>query len=516
MARRRTGQKRYAIYLRCSSEDQVDGEFTTIDAQRAFNQDHVTAHGGILIREYVDEAKTGTNLNRPGFESLLRDAKAGQFDVVVVTYMSRLARGDMYAIAAWQLEQVHVEIELVREHFGSDLAGYIGKQMTVVMDGMYQKMVGQWTKAKQEQMVKLGYFCGGRVPYGYKKVIVQNPAFTPKNDKEPPETLVPDEDQAPHVLRAFELYAQTHSVVKAVAYLNSATDREWNVDDVTYMLRNEVYRGVLQFGQNVNPTGYTPIVSQDLWDAVRAVEENGARSPKVNMKDPLPYYFRGLVFCEHCGSRMTPAGHHGMNDKIGYYECLGAKKKGTCTCPTYRVNSKALHNAMLDEISRLASHPTRLEAYARAAVERMPEDGELAREIQRLTRTIKDLDKQIKAITRALEESGVALRPLIERMKTLEERRQAVELKLSELEAQRGQRNGARPQVALIQARWKKIVELWDEFTDEERTTAVLTLVKRVDIQSKTEGTCQMLVSGQVPFSYVEPDSIIERGSDSN
>jgi hypothetical protein len=280
------------------------------------------------------------------------------------------------------------------------------------------------------------------------------------------------------------------------------------------MLRNEVYRGVLRFGQNVNPNAYAPIVSRELWDAVRAVEGCGARSPKVNMKDKLPYYFRGIVFCEHCGSRMTPAGHYGMNDKIGYYECLGAKKKGTATCPTYRVNSKSLHNVILDELSQCVDHPTRITGYIRAAVERMPQDGDVAREIQKTTRSLKDLDKHIAQVTRAIEESGVVLRPLIERMKTLEERRQAAELKLSELEAQRGQRNGARPQVALIQARWKKIVELWDEFTDEERTTAVLTLVKRVDIRSKTEGTCQMMISEQVPFSYMEPNRITERQTD--
>jgi hypothetical protein len=55
----------------------------------------------------------------------------------------------------------------------------------------------------------------------------------------------------------FEVYTETHSVVKVVAYLIPATDREWRLDDATYMLRNEVYRGVLRFGQNVNPNAYT-------------------------------------------------------------------------------------------------------------------------------------------------------------------------------------------------------------------------------------------------------------------
>lgn len=186
MARKRTGPKRHAIYLRCSSDDQAEGDFTTIDAHRAYNREHVAAQCGVLIREYVDEGKTGTNIKRPGFESLLHDAREGQFDAVVVTYMSRLARGEAYHIAVYLLKAEHVEIVLVREKFSSDLGGHIAQQMTIVMDGIYPKMVSQWTKTKQEQMVKLGYFCGGLLPYGYRKELVENPAFTPKNDKPPP------------------------------------------------------------------------------------------------------------------------------------------------------------------------------------------------------------------------------------------------------------------------------------------------------------------------------------------
>src|SRR4051812_48683854 len=97
--RKTTGPLRYAIYSRCSSDDQAQGDFTTIETQREINRQHVLNAGGILVREYADEGKSGTNLNRPEWRQLRADAEAGLFDVVVATYMSRIGRGDPYTIA---------------------------------------------------------------------------------------------------------------------------------------------------------------------------------------------------------------------------------------------------------------------------------------------------------------------------------------------------------------------------------------------------------------------------------
>src|SRR6266545_1639206 len=71
-SRKRTGPQRFAIYLRCSSDDQKHGDYTTIDTQRELNRKRV-AERGTFIREYSDEGRSGTNLNRPGWKELLAD-----------------------------------------------------------------------------------------------------------------------------------------------------------------------------------------------------------------------------------------------------------------------------------------------------------------------------------------------------------------------------------------------------------------------------------------------------------
>lgn len=511
MARKSSGVTRYAIYLRCSSDDQAQGDFTTIDTQRELNTRHILEQGGTLVKEYSDEGKTGTNLKRPGWNQLLADAQSGLFDAVCVTYMSRLARGEAYHIAEYLLKEAGVRIELVREQFTQDLAGHVNKQMTILMDGMYPKMVSQWTKAKQEQMVHHGYFTGGLIPFGYLTEFVSDPAFTARNGKEPPKRLVPDPDNAPFVRRAFEVFIETRSYNRAADYLRSVTPRKWTVNAVRHILHNEVYRGVLRHGEKVNYTAFPPVVSEALWDAARDAEQvRLPRSPKQSMKDTAAYYLRGLVYCTHCGCRMTPAGHHGMTGKQRYYECLSAMKKITTDCPTRRVNAQALHTAVLTEITRCAKHPTRIQGYINAAMKLLPENTDLKAQAKAIERRLKEIEQRIGRVQAAIEEGG-SIRSLVERLNGLEQERLSVEGERARLETLNIVNSHLRPDAKRVAEAWTQFGELWEEMTNEERERVMFLLVEKVDILDKQEGTCQIRIFDKSPSRQCNLSEPIER-----
>lgn len=514
--KRNSGPTRYAIYLRCSSDDQAQGDYTTNDTQRELNMKYVAEKGGTLVKEYADEGKTGTNIKRPGFEALVRDAREGRFDVVVCAYMSRLARGEAYHIAEYLLKQEGVSIELVRERFTADLAGHVNKQMTILMDGMYPKMVSQWTKTKQEQMVAHGYFCGGLVPVGYRAQVVTDAAFTSRNGKEPPKRLVPDPDTAPFLRRAFEVFVETHSFNRVVDYLRSVTSRKWTVNAVRHVLHNEVYRGVLRYGENVNYTAFQPLVSEALWDAVQEAKRiRLPRSTKQNLKDTAPYYLRGLVYCSHCGCRMTPASHHGMTGKIRYYECLSSMKKLTTNCPTRRVNAQALHLAVLGEITCCAKHPTRIQGYITQAAKRLPDASEVKPQLTAVSKRLREVEKKIAQITSAIESAG-AMRSLVERLSALETERVKIEAEQSRLRNLVAEQTCQRPDAKQVADVWSKFLGLWQEMTEEEREQALSLLVERVDIREKEEGTCKIRIFDKSLSRMCNLSETKERGSDSN
>src|SRR5579862_5585685 len=209
MGKEKLPTKRFAIYLRCSTDEQGDGEFTTIDAQRTITSKHVEACKGELVQEYVDDGVSGTKIKRPGIDKLVRDAGAGKFDVVCITYMSRLGRGNVYPVLEYKLQERGVEVVTVKETFGNDLGGYLQKNMTNFMDGVYPIMVSQWTRTKLEAMIAQGFFCGGTKPLGYSAEPVVDATMSRSRDKAPPKRLVPNSEAAPIVQRAFELFAET-------------------------------------------------------------------------------------------------------------------------------------------------------------------------------------------------------------------------------------------------------------------------------------------------------------------
>ena len=87
---------RYAIYTRKSTEEGLDQEFNSLDAQREAGESYINSqrHEGwsILPQRYDDGGFSGGSMERPALERLLEDIKAGHIDVVVVYKIDRLSR----------------------------------------------------------------------------------------------------------------------------------------------------------------------------------------------------------------------------------------------------------------------------------------------------------------------------------------------------------------------------------------------------------------------------------------
>ena len=80
---------RAVVYARFSSTNQRS---ESIDAQKRACYKYISEKGYTPVGDYVDEALTGTNLLRPGFQKLLEDSQKGMFDTVIVHKYDRLSR----------------------------------------------------------------------------------------------------------------------------------------------------------------------------------------------------------------------------------------------------------------------------------------------------------------------------------------------------------------------------------------------------------------------------------------
>jgi len=268
--------------------------------------------------------------------------------------MSRLARGEAYHVAEYLLKECGVRVELVREKFTPDLAGHVNKQMTILMDGMYPKMVSQWTKTKMQQMVERGYWCGVLPSLGYRKEVVTDAGGFTRGDKEPPKRLVVHAEEAEIVRYAYDLYREKHSLAVVRDYLKTVTGRPWTTTNTKRLLSNEVFLGVQVFGEWRNEQAHEAIIERQTWETVQAslASKAGCRPPRT---DAYTYYLRGLIYCPHCGCSYSL--YSAKSGKVRYYSCLHNQKRKTC-CPVKWVNADALHYTVLHAINRAAKHET--------------------------------------------------------------------------------------------------------------------------------------------------------------
>jgi len=480
--------KAFALYMRCSTDDQAQKDYTTIDTQREINRDHVAKLGGKIANEYVDEGKSGTNIKRPGFQQLLADAAKGEFDTVCVTYMSRLGRGNAYVIAEYELSKYNVQVEMVKEKFTDDLAGYMGKTMTTMMDGVYPKMVSQWTKAKMEKMVERGYHCGGMTPFGYKKEIICDANGFHSEGKEPPKRLVPDKELAPFVRQAFLMAANRQMISEIARYLTASTTRKWTCTTVKNLLGLETYKGVQVFGEWRNESAHEPIVTIDEWDAAQQylASRRVERYHPAQSKDDYVYYLRGLVFCPYCGCAYTQASHCGATTRVHYYVCntQNRAKSGEKHCQVGAINADRLHSAVFSQIRRAAMHPSFMRKILSEYGQNWTPNTEAAESRGPLAKRLQFVDMQIGNYMRAIGE-GRALETLLTALERAQKQRDEIVEEIEKLDRQIAMSKRKRPTIPLMCEAWGRFMDDWEALTPEDRIIAIRAFIIRINIKSK-------------------------------
>ena len=185
---------RYAGYVRISSEEQV-GNFS-VDAQRRAIEAWVAAKGGQLVKVYVDEAQSGRTADRPEFNRMRHDARSRKFDALVLHKFDRFSRNrtDALAIKSLLRRDYGVKVFSVMEP-SEDSDGPIGALIEGIMESVAdwysRNLATEVAKGKKERSNQGLH--NNQAPFGYKK----------NKDK----VLVPDENELPGLLLAYQSYA---------------------------------------------------------------------------------------------------------------------------------------------------------------------------------------------------------------------------------------------------------------------------------------------------------------------
>ena len=197
-----TKKLRCAVYTRKSTDEGLDKEFNTLDAQREACEAYIAsqrAEGWVLVRDrYDDGGFSGGTLERPALKRLLADIEQEVVDVIVVYKIDRLSRSLMdFAKLVETMEAHGVTFVSVTQSFNTTTSmGRLTLNILLSFAQFEREVIGERIRDKVAASKARGMWMGGKVPLGYDVA----------NRK-----LVVNEPEAARVRRVFDLFAETGS-----------------------------------------------------------------------------------------------------------------------------------------------------------------------------------------------------------------------------------------------------------------------------------------------------------------
>ncbi len=306
-----TLKRRCAVYTRKSTDEGLDQEYNSLEAQRDAALAFVASQrheGWIAIDNgYDDGGFSGGNMNRPALKRLLVDIEDGGIDVVVVYKIDRLSRslGDFAKIV--DLFDAHgVTFVSVTQQFNTTTSmGRLTLNILLSFAQFEREVTGERIRDKLAASKAKGMWMGGVPPLGYDV----------KDRK-----LVINESEADLVRDIFTRYAEHGSAAQLVRELKieGRTTKSWITQtgrhrpgrtiDQQYlfsMLRNRLYLGEISNRGQSYPGQHQAIINREVWDAVHAVIDRRKRGPRVQ-HTLNPALLSGLLYAPD-GQRMIPS-----------------------------------------------------------------------------------------------------------------------------------------------------------------------------------------------------------------
>lgn len=240
------------MYLRVSTGAQVDAY--GLDAQEAAILDYAAREGLEVVVAYSDEGLSGSDRTRPAMLDMVADAKTGEFEVVLIAKLDRLARDLMgQMVVEHSLKEAGVRLVSVAEPFGSnDPQSVLMRQILGAFAEFERAMITARLVGGRRAKVRGGGWGAGMAPYGYVNT--------------PDKGVAPGPDQEA-VLTAFRMreagstMQQIADALTAAGYRTKEGHAFKRMQIKRILDHAEFYRGVLTYGDIVTPGNHTPILT---------------------------------------------------------------------------------------------------------------------------------------------------------------------------------------------------------------------------------------------------------------
>lgn len=326
---------RCAIYTRKSTEDGLDQEFNSLDAQHEACAAYVASqrHEGwkLISQRYDDGGISGGTLERPAMQRLLHDIDAGRIDMIVVYKIDRLTRSLAdFAKLVERMEAAGCSFVSVTQSFNtSSSMGRLTLNMLLSFAQFEREVTAERIRDKIAASKKKGLWMGGLAPLGYD----------PHPDKLRRELIV-NEAEAEEVRALFQLYLSAgclNATAKAAREAKLFSKRRvfasgrvqggtpLSRGQLHAMLTNPIYRGLIRHKDKTWPGLQPAIVFEELWSNVQSKLQAASAKRRGATRAGPPSSSAPLLgkFHDETGERLTPTHTKRHGRRIRYYVSNG-------------------------------------------------------------------------------------------------------------------------------------------------------------------------------------------------
>jgi len=477
---------RCAIYTRKSTEEGLDQDFNSLDAQResaeAFIQSQQQEGWLCLPDRYDDGGYSGGSMDRPALKRLLADIGAGRVDCVVVYKVDRLSRSLLdFARILETFEEHHVSFVSVTQQFNT--ATSMGRLILNVLLSFAQferEMISERTRDKMAAARRKGKYVGGRPILGYDVV-----------DRK----LVVNPSEAEQVRQIFQLYLEHRSLMPVVKELNRRgwRTKRWTTkkgrtmggqlftkNRLYQLLTNHAYVGKVRYKGEIHEGQHQAIVDGDLFQQVQAtLQQNGRGGAERNKYGAL---LRGLLRCAACHCTMVPTYTSKGGRRYRYYLCRQAQQRGWQSCPVPSVPAGQIEEFVVEQIKGIGRDPA-LVAATLAEVRRQAEESLQRLESERATlnRQRRDDEAELRRLACSHESNGERLA----RLADLQERLRLVERRLTEIDEKLVTLSGNLVNEQEVAKALAEFDVVWGALSQQEQARVLRLLIERIDYDGR-------------------------------
>ena len=303
--------KRVVLYIRVSTDEQIEG--FSIKEQKERLIAYCKARGWVIVQIFIDPGWSGSNLSRPGMESMIEFVEEKNCDMVLVYKLDRLSRSQKDTL--YLIEDIFLpnQVDFVSVQESFDTSTPFGIAMIGILSVFAQlerSNIAERTMMGRAGRAKDGLWHGGGTdPIGYDYI-----------DGE----LVINEEEAAQVRMIYELYASGHTLSYIQDQMEGYTTKhgDWHhIGTITSVLDNELYNGTVHFQDVRSPGSHNSVIETSLFEKVQNIRK---RNKALKFGDKKSQHMlTGLVFCRSCGGRYFAK----KNPNGSYVYCCHSRAK---------------------------------------------------------------------------------------------------------------------------------------------------------------------------------------------